>query len=83
MPFLYLGIDLQDNCFFEFNYACDVLPNNLVALVMEPEVKNPATWKGLLRSHLGNHLFFDMTDEALWTVRGRELAAKVLSPEGE
>jgi hypothetical protein len=50
---------------------------------MEPEVKHPDTWKGLLRSCLGNHLYFDMTDEAFWPVRGREIAAKVLFPEGE
>jgi hypothetical protein len=50
---------------------------------MEPEVRNQATWEGILGSHLCNNLYFDMTDEASWNVKARELAAKVLSPEGE
>ena len=73
----------QDNCFFEFQYASQVRPNNMIAVVLEPEVRNTANWKGLLRSMLGGSLYIDMTDESQWRAKARELAARVLPEPGK
>ena len=73
----------QDNCFFEFQYASHVRPNNMIAVVLEPEVKDTAAWKGLLRSMLGASLYIDMTDEGQWRAKARELAARILVDQGK
>ena len=53
---------MQDNCYFEFNYACNVRPDHMIPVVMEPEAKDVSMWKGLLKSALGDTLYIDMTE---------------------
>lgn len=54
----------RDNCRFEFKYAVEQKgPQNMLAAVLEPSMKNPKEWKGILGGALGSKLYVDMVDD--------------------
>ncbi len=73
----------QDNCYCEFQYAGRERPDKLVALVLEPEVKSPNTWKGKLKALLGGKLYYDFSDESQWHANVQKIAGLVLPKESE
>ena len=49
---------------FEFDYACRRKGvAKMVAVVMEPECRNPALWTGVVGGKLGGMLYIDLSDE--------------------
>jgi hypothetical protein len=77
-----LGVSLTFHFFvflcsfkFEFQFGiCQLGRNNIIAVVMEARMKNPSSWKGLLKAEVGN-LYVDMTgeDELTMNVKYHEL----------
>lgn len=60
------GIDMKDNCKYEFTYAMNQLgSHNMIPVIMEPEMKETQKWKGELGAALGSMLFIDLSDENL------------------
>jgi len=60
------GLDMKDNCKYEFSYAMNQLGSqNMVSVVMEPEMKETNKWKGELGAALGNMLFVDFSSSSL------------------
>jgi len=68
------GPDARDNCQIEFNYAFSRLgPQKMIAVVMEPRMRNTGAWTGALGAALGPRLFVDMTsDDPLVLARKQE-----------
>jgi hypothetical protein len=57
------SLDPEDNCYFEFNYACFRLTSKrIIPVVMDPEMKNTKKWKGRLAAELATHLYVDMSE---------------------
>ena len=49
-----------DNCLYEFNFA-RLMRRDMLAVVMEPGMRNPMEWKGLLGGTLGSDLYEDLS----------------------
>ena len=59
------GEDMKDNCKYEFSYAMNQLGSqNMVSVVMEPEMKETNKWKGELGAALGSMLFVDFSSSS-------------------
>ena len=81
------GVDLRDNCHYEFAYACRQLgPQRMVPVVMEATMRNTSEWKGILGANLGGLLFIDMCDvkegTAAFDAKMREIHDRVVSIAG-
>lgn len=62
------GIDMKDNCKYEFTYAVNQLGSqNMLPIVMEKEMYNTYEWKGELGAALGSMLYFDIIEETIKT----------------
>ena len=60
------GLDMKDNCKYEFTYAMNQLGSqNMVSVVMEPDMKETNKWKGELGAALGSMLFVDFSSSSL------------------
>jgi len=60
------GLDMKDNCKYEFSYAMNQLGSqNMISVVMEPEMKETNKWKGELGAALGSMLFVDFSTASL------------------
>jgi hypothetical protein len=60
------GLDMKDNCKYEFTYAMNQLGSqNMIPVIMEPEMRDTHKWKGELGAALGSMLFVDISDEHL------------------
>jgi hypothetical protein len=58
------GIDMTDNCKYEFSYAMNQLGSqNMIPIVLETEIKDTKKWKGELGAALGNMLYIDFTSD--------------------
>jgi hypothetical protein len=58
------GIDERDNCRYEFTYGVEVLgPQNFVAVVNEPGMRDNKTWTGEFGAALRTKLFVDFSDD--------------------
>ena len=59
------GLDLRDNCKFELAYAFDTLGSTkIIPVVMEPRMRNPASWgRGSGTALLNGLLYVDMTSD--------------------
>jgi hypothetical protein len=56
----------DDNCKLEFNYSLRRRkPTMMIAVVMEPGMRNPDDWRGAVGMALGNHLYIDMNESFL------------------
>ena len=57
------GMDMTDNCKYEFSYAMNQLGSqNMIPIVLETEMRDTKKWKGELGAALGNMLYIDLTD---------------------
>ena len=60
------GIDMKDNCKYEFSYAVNQLgPQNMIPVVMEASMRNTYDWKGELGAALGSMLYIDFVEDQL------------------
>jgi len=60
------GLDMKDNCKYEFSYAMNQLGSqNMISVVMESEMKETNKWKGELGAALGSMLFVDFSTDSL------------------
>jgi len=56
------GIDMKDNCKYEFTYAMNQLGSqNMIPVIMEKEMREPNKWKGELGAALGSMLYVDLS----------------------
>ena len=56
------GMDMKDNCKYEFTYAMNQFGSqNMIPVVMEPEMRETNKWKGELGAALGSMLYIDFT----------------------
>ena len=56
------GIDMKDNCKYEFTYAMNQLGSqNMIPVIMEPEMRENHKWKGELGAALGSMLYIDLS----------------------
>jgi hypothetical protein len=57
------SLDMKDNCKYEFTYAMNQLGSqNMIPVIMEPEMKDTSKWKGELGAALGSMLYIDFTN---------------------
>jgi endonuclease YncB( thermonuclease family) len=57
------SLDMKDNCKYEFTYAMNQLGSqNMIPVVMEPEMKETSKLKGELGAALGSMLYIDFTN---------------------
>jgi hypothetical protein len=60
------GIDMKDNCKYEFTYAVNQLgAQNMIPIIMEPEMKDTRKWKGELGAALGSMLYIDFSSDII------------------
>ena len=58
------GIDMKDNCKYEFTYAMNQLGSqNMIPVIMEKEMRETNKWKGELGAALGSMLYVDLSEE--------------------
>jgi endonuclease YncB( thermonuclease family) len=58
------GIDMKDNCKYEFSYAVNQLgPQNMIPVIMDHDLKDQKKWKGELGAALGCMMYIDLTCE--------------------
>jgi hypothetical protein len=56
------GIDMKDNCKYEFTYAMNQLGSqNMIPVIMEKEMRETNKWKGELGAALGSMLYVDLS----------------------
>ena len=56
------GIDMKDNCKYEFTYAMNQFGSqNMIPVIMEPEMRETNKWKGELGAALGSMLYVDFS----------------------
>jgi hypothetical protein len=61
------GNDMKDNCKKEFNHAETTKPGCMLAVVMEPAMRDASSWKGRLGMTLGGRLYADFCDVDEWS----------------
>jgi hypothetical protein len=55
--------DSKDFCYYEFNYATQVLSTSQMIIVnMDKETRNQKKWAKRLQADFGNHLFIDLSN---------------------
>jgi len=63
------GIDMKDNCKYEFTYAMNQLGSqNMIPIIMESEMKDVRKWKGELGAALGSMLYIDFSSSILSSI---------------
>jgi len=74
------GDNAGDNCQLEFDYAArEKTKTKMVPVVMEPEVRDPKTWLGLVKFHLGSQLYVDFGESTLSPAKVDELYSSIMS----
>ena len=57
------GIDMTDNCKYEFSYAMNQLGSqNMIPVVLEAEMRDTKKWKGELGAALGSMMYVDLSE---------------------
>lgn len=57
------GIDMTDNCKYEFSYAMNQLGSqNMIPVILETEMRDTKKWKGELGAALGSMMYVDLFD---------------------
>ena len=60
------GIDMTDNCKYEFSYAMNQLGSqNMIPVVLEAEMRDTKKWKGELGAALGSMMYVDLSQASL------------------
>jgi hypothetical protein len=69
----------KDNCYYEFDLASRVLPDEMIPVVMEKAMLNPGEWKGRLRGELGGMIYFDMSkdEDVVFERKCDEIASRI------
>ena len=56
------GIDMTDNCKYEFSYAMNQLGSqNMIPVILEAEMRDTKKWKGELGAALGSMMYVDLS----------------------
>jgi hypothetical protein len=71
--------DRKDNCYFEFDLAARVVPNEMIPVVMEKSMLDHGHWDGRLNAELGGILYIDMSqdDDSIFERKCDELAVRI------
>jgi hypothetical protein len=57
------GIDMTDNCKYEFSYAMNQFGSqNMIPVILDTEMKDTKKWKGELGAALGSMMYIDLSD---------------------
>ena len=72
----------RDNCLFEFKHAFEQKgPAVMIPVVMEPGMRNPRDWTGVLGAALSGHLYIDFSsafsDDAIFDAKVKELVSSI------
>jgi len=60
------GMDMTDNCKYEFSYAMNQLGSqNMIPVVLETEMRDTKKWKGELGAALGSMMYVDLSQASL------------------
>ena len=60
------GIDMTDNCKYEFSYEMNQLGSqNMIPVVLETEMRDTKKWKGELGAALGSMMYVDLSQASL------------------
>eukprot|EP00959_Pyramimonas_sp_CCMP1952_P475373 9504149-Pyramimonas_sp.AAC.1 len=60
------GTNENDNCKLEYKYAAlNKSTRPLIPVLLDPAAKDPASWEGLVKFHLGGEMYFDLSKEPL------------------
>jgi len=74
------GNNAGDNCQLEFKYAAfERTNNNMVPVVMEPEVRDTKTWTGPVRFELNRKLYVDCGEPIVSEAKLNELYSRISS----
>jgi hypothetical protein len=74
------GIDMKDNCKYEFTYAMNQMGSqNMIPVVMEPEMRETHKWKGELGAALGSMLYVDLSEDKDIEKKYDELYKRILN----
>jgi hypothetical protein len=72
------GIDMKDKCKYEFTYAMNQLGSqNMIPVIMEPEMRENHKWKGELGAALGSMVFVDLSVETNIETKYDELYKRI------
>jgi hypothetical protein len=69
----------RDNCYYEFDLASRILPDEMIPVVMERSMLDLAAWTGRLRGELGGTVFIDMSkdEEMIFERKCDEIAVRI------
>jgi len=63
------GLDMKDNCKYEFTYAMNQLGSqNMIPVIMDTEMRDQKKWKGELGAALGGMLYIDFSDATIMNI---------------
>jgi len=72
------GIDMTDNCKYEFSYAMNQLGSqNMIPVVLETEMRDTKKWKGELGAALGSMLYVDLSDMSMLEFKYEDISRKI------
>jgi hypothetical protein len=78
------GIDMTDNCKYEFSYAMNQLGSqNMIPVVLETEMRDTKKWKGELGAALGSMLYVDLSlskdpkEETMLELKYEDISRKI------
>jgi hypothetical protein len=72
------GIDMTDNCKYEFSYAMNQLGSqNMIPVVLETEMRDTKKWKGELGAALGSMLYVDLSDISMLELKYEEISRRI------
>ena len=72
------GIDMKDNCKYEFTYAMNQLGSqNMIPVIMEKEMRETNKWQGELGAALGSMLYVDFSVETETEKKYEELYKRI------
>lgn len=66
--------DRRDNCKYEFEYAFECKGDTkMVTVVLDPALRNPRGWGGVVRAAVGHILYVDMCEDPISEKKIRQL----------
>ena len=78
------GIDMTDNCKYEFSYAMNQLGSqNMIPVVLEAEMRDTKKWKGELGAALGSMMYVDLSltkdqkEETMLELKYEDISRKI------
>jgi hypothetical protein len=75
------GIDMTDNCKYEFSYAMNQLGSqNMIPVVLETEMRDTKKWKGELGAALGSMLYVDLSlskEETMLELKYEDISRRI------